>query len=58
MDWISISPSGHLLDPGIEPVSLVSPALVGTTATPGSHVRLHSATSLPPHATPQPMNAA
>ena len=29
LEWISIFPSGDLLDPGIEPVSLVSSALTG-----------------------------
>ena len=53
--------SGHLLDPGIEPASLASPTSLGvffTTVPPGSHVRLHSATSWPPPATPQQMNTA
>ena len=36
--WVSFSTPGNLLDPGIKPTSLVSPALEGrffTTASPG-----------------------
>jgi len=37
LEWVAIPPSGDLPDPGIEPVSLMSPALAGwfftTTAT-------------------------
>ena len=29
LEWVSISPSGDFLDPGIEPTSPASPALAG-----------------------------
>ena len=29
LEWVAISPSGDLPDPGMEPASLVSPALLG-----------------------------
>ena len=29
LEWVAIPPPGHLPDPGIEPVSLKSPALAG-----------------------------
>ena len=38
LDWVAISSSGDLPDPGIEPVYPASPALAGgffTTASPG-----------------------
>ena len=36
LEWVAMPISGHLLDPGIKPVSLTSPALTGgffTTST-------------------------
>ena len=41
------SPPGDLLDPGIEPVSLVSPALVGGFFTLVSPGKLHNITEYP-----------
>ena len=38
LEWVAISSSRHLSDPGIEPASLASPALAGgffTTVPPG-----------------------
>ena len=29
LEWVAVPPSGDLPDPGIEPVSLMSPALAG-----------------------------
>ena len=36
LEWIAISFSGHLSDPGIEPGSLSSPALAGGFFTTAS----------------------
>ena len=51
----------HLLDPGIKAASHVSFVLIGVFFFPlhllGAHVRLHSATSLPPLATPCQMKS-
>ena len=41
LEWVAIPSPGHLPDPGIEPGSLVSPALAGeffTTEPPGKPV--------------------
>ena len=40
LEWVAISSSGDISDPGIEPASPVSPALAGrffTTEPPGNH---------------------
>ena len=40
-EWIAVPPPGHLPDPGIEPMSPVSPALAGrffTTTPPGKQM--------------------
>jgi len=43
LEWVAISYSGDLPNPGIEPMSLVSPALAGrhfSTVLPGPHAGL------------------
>jgi len=42
LEWVAILPPGDLPDPGIEPMSLLSPALAGrffTTKPPGKSYR-------------------
>ena len=36
LEWVAISYSGNLSDPGIEPLSLMSPALAGRFFTPSA----------------------
>ena len=36
LEWVAISYSGTLSDPGIEPLSLMSPALAGRFFTPSA----------------------
>ena len=45
LEWVAISYSGDLSDPGIEPKSPVSPTLAGkifTAAPSGRHAQAHS----------------
>ena len=39
LEWVAISPPGHLPDPGIEPTTSVSPAVAGRFFTAESPVK-------------------
>ena len=36
VEWVAVPSSGHLPDPGVDPTSLVSPALAGRVFTTGA----------------------